>query len=155
MSAWVELLVGCVTSGFAKTRNVRHGVHAADVGEEPVAEALAAARALGEPGDVHDVYGRVDLLGVSSTSSSRSRRGSGTATTPRSGLGRRERIGGRGGLRVGQRVEQGGLADVGQTDDAELHGRLPSLLVSRVSRRRDMVPAVASSLSSDTWSPHT
>ena len=52
------------------------------------------------------------------------------------GLGRGERVGGRGGLRVGQRVEQGGLADVGQTDDAELHGRLPSLLVSRVSRRR-------------------
>ena len=63
--------------------HVRHGVDAADVGEEAVAEALAAAGALGEPGDVDHVDGRVDLRGVSSTSSSRSSRGSGTATTPR------------------------------------------------------------------------
>ena len=118
--------------------HVRHGVHPADVGEEPVAEALAAARALGQPGDVHHVDGRVDLLGrlehLVQQVEPRIRHGHDAEV----GLGRGERIRGRGGLRVGERVEQCGLADVGQTDDAELHGRLPSLLVSRVSRRRDM-----------------
>ena len=118
--------------------HVRHGVHAADVAEEPVAQALAAARALGQPGDVDEVDGGVDLPGrlehLVQRVQARVRHGDDAEV----GLGGGERVGRRGGLRVGERVEQGGLADVRQTDDAELHECLPSLLVSRVSRRRDM-----------------
>ena len=128
-----------------RAHHVRHGVHAADVGEEPVAQALAAARALGQPGDVDDVDGGVDLLGRLEHLVQPVQPRVGHGHDAEVGLGGGERVGGRRGLRVGERVEQSGLADVGQTDDAELHGCLPSLLVSRVSRRRDM---------SRSWSLH-
>ncbi|OPZ43199.1 MAG: hypothetical protein BWY94_01930 [Actinobacteria bacterium ADurb.BinA094] len=121
-----------------RAHHLRHGVDAADVGEEAVAESLATARPFGEARDVDEVDGGVDLLRrlkhlVQSVQTRVRHRHDATV-----GLRRRERIGGRRRLRVRERVEQGGLADVGQSDDAELHGRLSSSLVSRVSRSRDM-----------------
>ena len=66
-----ELDVGLRVGGVAhvghvrvreRADHVRDRVDPADVGEEAVAEALAAARAFGEAGDVDDVDRRVDLL---------------------------------------------------------------------------------------------
>ena len=100
-----------------------HGVAVADVGQELVAQALALGRAAHQAGDVDEVDPRRDdLLG-------RDDRGQHVQARLRHrhvadvGLDGAERIVGglgRGGL--GQRVEQGRLADVGQADDGDFQG---------------------------------
>ena len=117
--------------------HVRDGVDAADVGEEAVAEALAAAGALRQAGDVDDVDGRVDLARRLEHLVQAVETRVGDGDDAHVGLGRRVGVGGGRRVGVGEGVEQGRLADVGQADDAELHGRFSSLLVSRVSRRRE------------------
>jgi hypothetical protein len=109
-------------------------ISAADVGEELIAEALALARAGDEPGDVdeldhrrHDALGRDDL-------DQRIEPGIGHRDDPVVGLNRTKRIVRRLCAGVGQRVEQRGFADVGETDDAdsEAHGG------REVARRREL-----------------
>ena len=135
---WVEPFAHMRDFGVREGANhVRHGVYAADVGEEAIAEALAAAGAFRKAGDVDHVDGRVDLAGSLEDLVEPVEPRVGHGDDAQVGFGRGERVGGRRRVGVGQRVEQGGLADVGQTDDAELHGCLPSLLVSRTSSTRE------------------
>ena len=109
----------CTTLSILEAaHDVRDRIGLADVGEELVAEALALRRAGDEPRDVDELDGRGNhLLRL------RDRRERGE---PRVGhfddadvrLDRAERIVLRGDARLGQRVEQRRLADVGQPDDA-------------------------------------
>ena len=96
----------------------------ADVREELVAQALALGRALDDAGDVDERHGRrEDLLRAEDL---------GEHVQPRVrdpddadvGLDRRERVVRREHVVLGQRVEQRGLADVGEADDpdGEAHG---------------------------------
>jgi hypothetical protein len=141
-----EIHVGPGVDGLAHVGDLRVGEHAdhvrdgvdpADVGEEAVAETLAAAGALRQAGDVDDVDGRVDLAGRLEHLVEAVQPRVGHRDHADVGLGRRVGVGGGRRVGVGEGVEQGRLADVGQADDAEFHGRFSSLLVSRVSRRRD------------------
>ena len=100
---------------------MRDGVDAADVGEEAIAEALARGWRLRKAGDVDDVDGGVDLAGVSSASCEPVEPRVGHGDDAQVGLGRRVRVGGRRGVGVRQSVEEGRLADVGQTDQSQLH----------------------------------
>ena len=84
-------------SASSKTAHDLHDrVHLADVGEKLVAQALAAARAAHEPGDVDEFDGRRDdlLRGLLSLLSAWSR-GSGTVTMPYVRVDGAERIVGR------------------------------------------------------------
>ena len=105
--------------------HVRHGVDAADVGEEAVAQALAAAGALGQPGDVDDVDGGVDLPRRLQDLVQPVEALVGHGDHAQVGLRRGEGVRGRRRAGVREGVEERGLADVGQTDDAELHGLSP------------------------------
>ena len=102
---------------FEAAHHVRDGVHLADVGQELVPQPLALGSALHQPGDVHELHARgrhflrlVDL-------------GELVETLVRHVHHAHVRIdGGEGivrGLRAGrgERVEDGGLADVRQADD--------------------------------------
>ena len=101
--------------------HVHDGVGLADVGEEPVAQPLAAVRAGHQPGDVVEVDGVVHHLARAD------HRGDPFQPVVRHrhhghvGLDRREGVVGRLGARTGQRVEQRRLARVGQPDDPDLH----------------------------------
>ena len=104
--------------------DLRDGVGLADVREELVAEPLALARAAHDAGDVDERHRRgQDALGVEDLGELRQPR-IGQAHDADVRLDRRERIVRREHVVLGQRVEEGGLADVGQTDDAdsESHG---------------------------------
>ena len=106
-------------------QHIGDGVDLADMGEELVAEPFALGGAAHQPGDIDEGEPRGDHL-----------RGLGDGrqpVEPRVGdrhladirLDGAERIvGGLGRRALGQRVEQGGLADIGQPDDAafESHG---------------------------------
>ena len=102
-----------------------HDVHNrlafANVGEELVAQPLAVARALDQARDVDELDdgGRLLLRAVHRRKLVQPlvRHGD----DARVGLNRAERIVGRFRARLGDRVEQGGFAHVGQTDDAEFH----------------------------------
>ena len=100
-------------------------VRVADVGEELVAEALALARALHQPRDVDELDRRVDdVLRVDHVREDREAR---VGHRDDGGVGLDGAEGEVLGLRVlgaGEGVEEGGLADVGQADDAdvECHG---------------------------------
>ena len=91
----------------------------ADVGQELVAETFALARAAHKTGDVHEVHGGINGLGGLHKLGQRVhalvRHGHG-------GLvgfdGAEGIVRGFGVLGLGERVEQGGLAHVGQTDDS-------------------------------------
>jgi hypothetical protein len=110
-------------------QHVHDRVHLADVGEELVAEAFALGRAAHEAGDVDEGNARRDdffrLRDAGDLLQPRVRHGDLAGVR----LDRAERIVRRlGGCRLGQRVEEGRLADVGQADDAafETHGvRIP------------------------------
>jgi hypothetical protein len=119
------------------TQHVGHRVDAADVGEEAQAQPLAAGLAA-HAGDVDHLDGRVDLL----------RRLEAVVQPVKAFVGHRDdaavglsgRV--RGCRRVAERerVEQGRLATVGQTDDAEPHGlavlSAAALLRHSTGRRR-------------------
>ena len=99
--------------------DVHERVGLADVGEEAVAEALPPVRAGDEPGDVVKVDGVVDDL-------RRAQSGGHLVQTPVHdghhgdvGLDRGERVVGGLHPRAGERVEERGLAGVGQPDDAD------------------------------------
>ena len=103
---------------FETAQHVDDGVDLADIAEELVAKAFALAGPAHEAGDVDEgQLGRDDLLAT------RNRRqlvkpGIGHADLPDVGLDRAEGIVRRlRRLGLGQRVEQGGLADIGQPDD--------------------------------------
>ena len=110
------------------------GVHLADIAEELVAQAFTRGGTAHEAGNVHERQLRLDDLGAA--------RDLGDGIQPRIGhrdladirLDRAERIVRRlRRLRFRQRVEQGGLADIGQPDDTafETHEIFPNSKVSR------------------------
>ena len=117
--------------------HVRHGVDSPDVGEKAVAQPLAAAGSLGQTGDVDYVDRGVDLLGGLEHLVKTVEARVGHGHDAHVGLGRRISVGRGGGVGVRERVEESGLAHVGQADDAELHECVSSLAVSRVSSRRE------------------
>jgi hypothetical protein len=109
---------------FEAAHHMGDGVGLADVGQELVAEPLALGRAGDQPGDVDELHrGGDDLGGLAD---------GGDDIEPRIGQRHDADVGVDGAERIvlgrdaglGQRVEEGGLADVGQSDDAafESHG---------------------------------
>ncbi len=91
----------------------------ADVREELVAEPLALARALHDPGDVDERHGRrQDPLAAEQLRELREAR-IGQAHDADVRLDRRERVVRGEHARAGQRVEQRRLADVRKADDAD------------------------------------
>ena len=91
----------------------------ADVREELVAQALARARAAHDAGDVDERHRRRDDLGRLVQLGQHRQPLVGDADDADVRIDRRERVVGREDVVLGQRVEQGGLADVGQADDAD------------------------------------
>ena len=90
----------------------------ADVGQKLVAETFALAGPAHETGDVHEVHGGVDGFGGLHELGERVDALVGHGHGGLVGLDGAEGIvGGFGVLRLGERIEQGGLAHVGQTDD--------------------------------------
>jgi hypothetical protein len=121
-----------------------HGVAVADVGQELVAQALALAGAAHQAGDVDEGDpGRDDLLGAGDLGQGvQARLGHGHFAGVR--LDGAERIvGGLGRRRLGQGVEQGGLADIGQADDGDFkgHGSLVNFVGARLARIAREVPS--------------
>ena len=110
---------------FEAAHDVRDGVRFADVREELVAEAFALARARHQTGDVDEFHDcRQDALRLDDFRQrfqARVRH----FDDPDVRLDRAERIVLGGDARLRQRIEQGGLADVRQADDAafEAHGK--------------------------------
>ena len=99
-------------------QDVDDRVDFADVAEELVAEAFALGRALHQPGDVDERQLGRDDLGRTRDPGQRVEPGIGDRDLPDIGFDRAERIIGRlRRLSLGQRIEQGRLADVGQADD--------------------------------------
>jgi hypothetical protein len=91
----------------------------ADVGQELVAEPCALGRAAHDAGDVDERHGRRhDPVGLVDPGE-HVEPGVGQRHHPDVRLDRGERIVRGDDAGLGQRVEQGGLADVGQADDAE------------------------------------
>ena len=104
--------------------DVDDGVGLADVGEELVAEAFAFAGASDEAGDVDEFDdGGLDLLGLDDFSEL-GEAGVRDFYDADVGLDGAEGVVGSFDAGFGQRVEEGGFADVGQADDAalECHG---------------------------------
>ncbi len=99
--------------------HVADGAHLADGGQELVAEPLTLAGALHQTGDVDEGHRGVDhLLGSEDLGETLDPRiGDGHHSGVR--LDRGERVVGGEDPGLGQCVEQGGLADVGETDDAD------------------------------------
>ena len=102
--------------------HVADGVHLADVGEELVAESLPLARPPHEPGDVHELDGGRDhaLGAVQLHEGVEARIGHGDHAHV--GVDGAKRVVRRLGAGARQGVEQGGLAHVGQPDDADGEG---------------------------------
>jgi len=94
----------------------------ADVREELVAQALTLGRALHDPGDVDEAHRRGHLAGRAEDRGQDCEASVGDADDSDVGLDRRERVVRRYDVVLGQRVEQGGLAHVGQPDDADGEG---------------------------------
>jgi hypothetical protein len=103
--------------------DVQQRVRLADVGEELVAEPLALVGALDEAGDVVELDRVRDDVRRPHGARDRVEALVGHRHDRDVGLDRRERV--VRGLRAGaaERVEQGGLARVGQPDDPDLHHR--------------------------------
>src|SRR5437667_3371041 len=100
--------------------HVDDGVHLADMGEELVAQALALRGALHEPGDVHELDDRGDFLLRLDELEQPVEARVGHLNDADVGLdGAKGIVLRRGRLGGGERVEQRGLADVGEADDAE------------------------------------
>ncbi len=112
-------------------QHMHDGVDFADVGEELVAEAFTLRCAAHEAGDVDEGdAGRDDFLGAGDRRQllhARIRHGdfAGVRLDRAEGIVRCLRL-----RRLGQRVEEGGLADIRQTDDTafEAHGLKPAVL---------------------------
>ena len=105
--------------------HVHDGLALADMGEELVAQALAVARTLDQACDIDKLDDRRGLLlgvvhgGQLVKALVRHGDHAGVRLDGAERVVRRFRTG------LGDRVEQGGLADVGQTDDAEFHSFFP------------------------------
>ena len=95
------------------------GVDLADVGQELVAQALAFAGAFHEARDVHELDHGEDGALRAHDPRQRVEPRVGHLHDAGVGLDRGERIVRHERLGGGQRVEEGGLADVGKADDAE------------------------------------
>ncbi len=109
-------------------QHVGDGVHLADMSEELVAEPFALGGPAHQSGDVDEGQPRGDHLSGLGNGSKlvEARVGDGDLAHIR--LDGAERVvGGLGRSALGQSVEQGGLADIGQPDDAafESHGLNP------------------------------
>jgi hypothetical protein len=116
---------------FEAAQHMHDGIDFADIGEELVAEAFTLRGAAHEAGDVDEGdAGRDDFLGAGDRGQLlHARIGHGDFAGVR--LDGAERIVRRLRLRrLGQRVEEGGLADIRQTDDTafEAHGLKPAVL---------------------------
>ena len=99
--------------------HIGDGVDLADHGEELIAEAFALGGAAHEAGDVDEGEPRRDDLGGLGDLGERIEARIGHRHLADIRLdGAEGIIGGRGGRGLGQRVEEGGLADIGQSDDA-------------------------------------
>jgi len=100
--------------------DLQRGVHLANVGEELVAQSFALARTANQPGYVNEIHGGTNDFfrfadGGDFFQTDVRHRHRGLVRLDRAkGIIRRLRI-----LRAGQRVEKGGLAHVGKTDDAD------------------------------------
>ena len=101
-------------------KHVDDRVGLADIGEELVAQPLTLAGAAHEPGDVYDLHRRRDdALWVDDV---------GEGIEPLIRHGDRAEVGlngaegevGRLRLGIGERIEESGLADIGQSDDTAL-----------------------------------
>ena len=91
----------------------------ANVGQELVAEPLPLGRAAHQAGDIHEPgSGRHDAGGAEHLGQHRQPH-IGDADDAHVGVDRRERVVGRQRAGLGQRVEKGGLADVGKADNAD------------------------------------
>ena len=117
--------------------DMRHGFDTADVRQKAIAQPLAAAGALRQSSDVDDVDGGVDLPRRLEDLVQAVQPWVGDRHHTEVRLGGGVRVRRRGGVAMGECVEQGGLAHVGQADDSELHGRFSSSLVSMTSSRRE------------------
>ena len=103
--------------------HLEDGVDLTDVGEKLVAEALAFARSLHDPGDVDELEGGRDHLLRRDEIGDPGQPLIGHAHHPLVGLDGAEGIvSALRRLRHRQGVEEGALADVGETDDACFHG---------------------------------
>ncbi|MNL33649.1 hypothetical protein D3C87_1555740 [compost metagenome] len=105
--------------------DVRDGVGFADIGQELVAQALALGRARHQAGDIDEFHRRrQDTLWLDDLSQLRKPRIR-HFHDAHIGFDGAERIVFGGDAGLGQGIEQRGLADVGQADDAalEAHGR--------------------------------
>ena len=111
--------------GFEAAQHVHRRVGLAHLGEEAVAQALAARRALHQAGHVHQLQRGVHLAPHAG------RGGHGVQARIGDGHPRHVRVDGAEGAVVGgdrgggQRVEERGLADVRQPEDRGLHPALP------------------------------
>ena len=118
--------------GFEAAHHMDDGVDLADVGEELVAEALALGRAAHQAGDVDEFQCRRHHLLRLRDPRHHVEARIGHRYAADVGLDRAERIVGRGGGgRLGQRIEEGRLADVRQADDAAVEAHVTSLILSR------------------------
>jgi hypothetical protein len=99
--------------------HMHHSVDFADVGEELIPEAFALAGPLHQSGDVHELHRRghrplrLDDVGEDAEPRVGHLHDAGIWLDGGKGVVGHQRP------RLGEGVEQGGLADVGQTDDAE------------------------------------
>ena len=106
------------------TYNVNNRVSLADVGEELVAQAFSFARARNQTGNIDKLDdGRLHFLRIDDFRQFSHTR-IGDFNDADVGFDGTERIVCRFDTRLGQRVKEGGFADVGQTDDAafQAHG---------------------------------
>ena len=115
--------------------DVQDRVGLADVGQELVAEALALVRAGDEPGDVVDLDRVGDDVRGADRAGDRVEALVGDGQHRDVRLDRGERVVGRLGAGLRERVEQRRLAGVGHPDDADLHRpRLPTTVPSERAR---------------------
>jgi hypothetical protein len=114
---------------FEAAQHVDDGVHLADVAEELVTEPFALRRAAHQTGDVDERKLRRDDLLAAGDARQLVQPRIGHADLADIGLDRAERIIRRlRRLRLGQRIEQGGLADIGQSDDAAFETHFYSVI---------------------------
>ena len=99
--------------------DVEDGVHLPDVGEKLIPQALALAGALYQAGNVHELHRCRDGPLRGDDPRQRVEPGIGYLHDPGIGLDRGEGIVRHQCLGRGERIEEGGLPDIGETDDAQ------------------------------------
>ena len=116
---------------FKTTQDVKDGISGSDVAQELVSEPLSFARPLHEAGNVHNFHcGGDDILGLHQLRK---------FVQTRVGHGDDAKVGLNGAKRkvcalclcIGKTIEEGGFADVGQTDNAALQGHVVLRLRSK------------------------